>query len=431
MPNPKPDGGAKKPTGSLDPGKTYRAVLKTSCGDITIAARPEDLAEDGRLVRLARQAGLLRRHRLPPHRAGLRDPGRRPDRPAAPAAPATRCATSRRRTRPTRRGSSRWRRPRRSRPGPPAASSTSSPPPDAGLPPDYAVLGEVVKGLDVALAIEPARRPRQRRGRHTASDRRAREGDASVSPERGDQRRLRRRRGGVRAARDRALLAAAGGGRLLGRLVRALQAAHAGAGAGGRPRARARSSWPRSTSTANQQLQAAFRIQGIPAVKAFRDGRCRLRVHRCAAARRGRALLRLARALGGGRARRRAATRSRCGARSRSTRTTRPPAASSASCCSSAARATRRSSCSNRCRGDFVADGLVARARLQGDAELAGGLRGLGRGRPRDRARAPAGGARRPGAARPRPARDGRDLHRARARRARSRASTAAACRRR
>jgi peptidyl-prolyl cis-trans isomerase B (cyclophilin B) len=26
--------------------------------------------------------------------------------------------------------------------------------PDAGLPPDYALLGEVVKGLDVALAIE-------------------------------------------------------------------------------------------------------------------------------------------------------------------------------------------------------------------------------------------------------------------------------------
>jgi cyclophilin family peptidyl-prolyl cis-trans isomerase len=26
--------------------------------------------------------------------------------------------------------------------------------PDAGLPPDYAVLGEVVKGLDVALAID-------------------------------------------------------------------------------------------------------------------------------------------------------------------------------------------------------------------------------------------------------------------------------------
>jgi peptidyl-prolyl cis-trans isomerase B (cyclophilin B) len=26
--------------------------------------------------------------------------------------------------------------------------------PDAGLPPDYAVLGEVVKGMDVALAID-------------------------------------------------------------------------------------------------------------------------------------------------------------------------------------------------------------------------------------------------------------------------------------
>jgi peptidyl-prolyl cis-trans isomerase B (cyclophilin B) len=35
-PQPKPDGGAKRPSGSLDPGKTYVVVLSTSCGEISI-----------------------------------------------------------------------------------------------------------------------------------------------------------------------------------------------------------------------------------------------------------------------------------------------------------------------------------------------------------------------------------------------------------
>src|SRR5665809_12196 len=35
-PEPKPDGGAKKPTEPLAAGRTYEVVMKTSCGDFTI-----------------------------------------------------------------------------------------------------------------------------------------------------------------------------------------------------------------------------------------------------------------------------------------------------------------------------------------------------------------------------------------------------------
>ena len=42
-------------------------------------ARSEGVAEDDGVVRSTRAQGLLRRHRLPPDRARLRDPGRRSD----------------------------------------------------------------------------------------------------------------------------------------------------------------------------------------------------------------------------------------------------------------------------------------------------------------------------------------------------------------
>ena len=42
---------------------------------------------------------------------------------------------------------------------------------DAGLPPDYALLGRVVKGQDVVDAIGELGDPGQRRGRHAAAAR--------------------------------------------------------------------------------------------------------------------------------------------------------------------------------------------------------------------------------------------------------------------
>ena len=73
------DGGAKAPKQRLDPEKTYKLVFKTNCGSFTVTLDLELSAGDRRVARLAREGGLLRRHRLPPDRAGLRDPGRRPD----------------------------------------------------------------------------------------------------------------------------------------------------------------------------------------------------------------------------------------------------------------------------------------------------------------------------------------------------------------
>ena len=89
-------------------------------------ARPGQGARHDGLARLAREGRLLRRHDLPPDRAGLRDPGRRSDADGQRRARATRPSIRRRPTRSTRRASSRWprRAPRRRERR--AASSSSS-----------------------------------------------------------------------------------------------------------------------------------------------------------------------------------------------------------------------------------------------------------------------------------------------------------------
>ena len=65
---------------AIDTSKTYEVTMETNCGSFTITLDQAQSPKAVAVVRLAREPGLLRRHRLPPDRAGLRDPGRRPDR---------------------------------------------------------------------------------------------------------------------------------------------------------------------------------------------------------------------------------------------------------------------------------------------------------------------------------------------------------------
>ena len=153
QPAPKPDGGAQKPAGSLDPAKTYVAVLKTSCGDISIKldqkTSPKTAASFASLVRQGFYDGTVFHRIVPgfviqggdPTGQGIGGPGYSVrDKPPADTA-YTQGVVAMAKTEVE-----------------PAGTSGSQfyivTAPDAGLPPDYAVLGEVKKGLDVALAIE-------------------------------------------------------------------------------------------------------------------------------------------------------------------------------------------------------------------------------------------------------------------------------------
>jgi peptidyl-prolyl cis-trans isomerase B (cyclophilin B) len=153
MPNPKPDGGAKKPTGRLDPDKTYRAVLKTSCGDITVQldqkTSPKTAASFASLVKQGFYDGTVFHRIVPdfviqggdPTGQGSGGPGYsvRDKPPADTVYSQGVVAMAKTQVQP---------------PGTSGSQFYIVTAPDAGLPPDYAVLGEVVKGLDVALAIE-------------------------------------------------------------------------------------------------------------------------------------------------------------------------------------------------------------------------------------------------------------------------------------
>ncbi len=197
-----------KPTKSLDPAKTYDVTPAHELRQLHDPARREDLAERPPRRSLARPRRLLRPHGVPSHRPGLHHPGRRPDGAAAPAGPATRPSTRRRQHALHVRTSSRWRRRRPRRPARAAASSSSSPAADAGLPPEYAVLGSVVAGTRGRRPDRQARRPDDR-----AADRDGRDRDARPSGS-SDGRRGRARRGrGDPVRRPEAASAAAGGAR--------------------------------------------------------------------------------------------------------------------------------------------------------------------------------------------------------------------------
>ena len=153
QPQPKPAGGARKPSMRLDPAKTYRVVLETSCGEITIRldqkTAPKTAASFASLTRAGFYDGTVFHRIVPgfviqggdPTGSGSGGPGYsvREKPPADTVYTEGVVAMAKTPVEP---------------PGTSGSQFYIVTAPDAGLPPEYALLGEVVGGMDVALAIE-------------------------------------------------------------------------------------------------------------------------------------------------------------------------------------------------------------------------------------------------------------------------------------
>jgi peptidyl-prolyl cis-trans isomerase B (cyclophilin B) len=152
QPKPKPNGGAKRPTTALDSGTTYDVVLKTSCGDITIRldqmTSPKTAASFASLARSGFFDETIFHRIVPgfvvqggdPTGTGTGGPGYSTRDVPPKSATYTKGVVAMAKT--------------QSEPAGTAGSQfyivTAG---DAGLPPDYALLGKVVKGQDVVDAI--------------------------------------------------------------------------------------------------------------------------------------------------------------------------------------------------------------------------------------------------------------------------------------
>jgi cyclophilin family peptidyl-prolyl cis-trans isomerase len=152
QPEPKPDGGAKRPSGRLAPGKTYVVALKTSCGDIAIRldqkTSPKTTASFANLVRTGFFEGTVFHRIVPgfviqggdPTGTGTGGPGY-----------STRDVPPRDTT--YRKGTVAMAKSAAEPPGTAGSQFYVVTAPDAGLPPEYTLLGKVVAGQDVVDAI--------------------------------------------------------------------------------------------------------------------------------------------------------------------------------------------------------------------------------------------------------------------------------------
>ncbi|MDQ3644330.1 MAG: peptidylprolyl isomerase [Actinomycetota bacterium] len=151
-PAPKPDGGQKKPTEKLEPGKTYEVEIQTNCGAFTIRldqkASPATAASFVSLARKGFFDGTVFHRIVPgfviqggdPTGSGTGGPGYSTvDRPPADVAYTE--------------GVVAMAKAPQEAPGTSGSQFYVVTGADAGLPPDYALLGRVSKGLDVVRAI--------------------------------------------------------------------------------------------------------------------------------------------------------------------------------------------------------------------------------------------------------------------------------------
>ena len=152
QPKPKPNGGAKPPTRALDRSTTYDVVLKTSCGDITIrldqTTSPRTAASFASLAKSGFFDGTTFHRIVPgfviqggdPTGTGTGGPGysTRDVPPAGTTYKKGTVAMAKTQTEP---------------PGTAGSQFYIVTAADAGLRPEYAVLGKVVKGQDAVDAI--------------------------------------------------------------------------------------------------------------------------------------------------------------------------------------------------------------------------------------------------------------------------------------
>ena len=152
-PEPKPDGGQKPPTAALDKGKTYKLVVETNCGSLTIqldqGTAPKTAAS---LVSLAESGffdGTTFHRVVPgfviqggdPTGTGTGGPGYKTVDVPPPGAAYTEGVVAMAKSPVEAPGTS----------GSQFFVVTGA---DAGLPPEYAVVGEVTEGMDTVLRID-------------------------------------------------------------------------------------------------------------------------------------------------------------------------------------------------------------------------------------------------------------------------------------
>jgi peptidyl-prolyl cis-trans isomerase B (cyclophilin B) len=152
-PNPKPDGGSEPPKQGLDPAKSYRLVVVTNCGSFTITLDQKTAPKtSASLVALAREGfyDATTFHRVvpgfvvqggDPTGTGTGGPGYTTiDKPPADTK-YTKGVVAMAKTGSEPQGAS----------GSQFFVVTAQ---DAGLPPDYAVVGKVTEGMESVVAIE-------------------------------------------------------------------------------------------------------------------------------------------------------------------------------------------------------------------------------------------------------------------------------------
>jgi cyclophilin family peptidyl-prolyl cis-trans isomerase len=152
QPAPKPDGGAKRPSGRLDPDTTYVVMLRTSCGQIAIRldqrTSPKTAASFAHLARTGFYDGTVFHRIVPgfviqggdPTGTGTGGPGY-----------STRDVPPQNTT--YLKGTVAMAKSPVEPPGTAGSQFYIVTAPDAGLPPEYALLGEVVKGQGVVDEI--------------------------------------------------------------------------------------------------------------------------------------------------------------------------------------------------------------------------------------------------------------------------------------